>query len=87
MQLYAWQCSSTGTLTRPLLVPSGNHAAILKQVGYKDVRQYAYYKEETRGLDIEGMIRDLEVSRYHWVGRACFKIHWCVVPRPVLMVL
>lgn len=40
----------------------GNHGAILKQVGYKDVRQYAYYKEETRGLDIEGMLRDLEGS-------------------------
>ena len=40
----------------------GNHTAILKQVGYKDVRQYAYYKEDTRGLDIEGMLRGLEAS-------------------------
>lgn len=55
-------------LARPPIVSPGNHTAILKQVGYKDVRQYAYYKEDTRGLDIEGMLRGLEASEYDWVG-------------------
>jgi aspartate/tyrosine/aromatic aminotransferase len=29
-----------------------------------DVRKYRYYKEQTRGLDFEGFIEDLKVSRY-----------------------
>ena len=40
---------------------TGNHWGILEAVGYKDVRQYRYYKKETRGLDSQGMLEDLKV--------------------------
>ena len=41
--------------------PVGNHRAILTDAGYKDIREYRYFKKETRGLDYEGMIDDLKV--------------------------
>ena len=61
-----------GTTSRDLLAWSivdlvswhahtGNHWGILEAVGYKDIRQYRYYKKETRGLDSQGMIEDLKV--------------------------
>lgn len=34
----------------------GNHHAIFKQAGFK-VEEYPYWKKETRGLDLEGMIK------------------------------
>ena len=43
------------------VVSTGNHKAILTDAGYKDIREYRYFKKETRGLDYEGMIDDLKV--------------------------
>ena len=40
----------------------GNHQGILRETGYTDVREYRYYKKETRGLDYEGMLEDIKVS-------------------------
>merc|ERR1719499_2340253 len=39
----------------------GNHIPIFEHSGI-EVRQYSYYKPETRGLDYEGMMRDLEAA-------------------------
>jgi aspartate/tyrosine/aromatic aminotransferase len=40
----------------------GNHNAIFGAAGLV-VHEYRYYKAETRGLDIEGMIEDLEKAQ------------------------
>ena len=52
-------CTHTHTHTHTHL---GNHKAILTDAGYKDIREYRYFKKETRGLDYEGMIEDLKVQ-------------------------
>jgi aspartate aminotransferase len=41
----------------------GNHPEILKKVGYKVVKEYRYYHEETRGLDFTGMMEDLNNAK------------------------
>ncbi len=41
---------------------TANHWGIFPEVGFTDMRQYRYYKKETRGLDFEGMIEDLKVG-------------------------
>ena len=49
----------------PIYVPNptwGNHIAIFKQCGL-DCRKYRYYSRETNGLDLEGMIADLQRAR------------------------
>lgn len=38
----------------------GNHTNIFKDAGVNDVRQYRYFKDETRSLDLEGMLADLK---------------------------
>ena len=40
----------------------GNHRAILTDAAYTDIREYRYFKKETRGLDYEGMMKDLKVK-------------------------
>lgn len=40
----------------------GNHRAILTDAGFKDIREYRYYKPESRGLDYEGMLADLSAA-------------------------
>ncbi|KNC75313.1 aspartate aminotransferase, cytoplasmic [Sphaeroforma arctica JP610] len=42
----------------------GNHNAIFKRANL-DILPYRYYKAETRGLDFEGMIADLEAAPEH----------------------
>ena len=48
-------------MSYPSSPPLGNHLGILKDVGFTDVREYRYYKKETRGLDLQGMLEDLRV--------------------------
>ncbi|KAJ3370648.1 Aspartate aminotransferase, cytoplasmic [Allomyces arbusculus] len=50
-----------GTQTKVLLSnPTwANHKAIFNDAGFKDVADYTYYHPATRGLDLEGMLRDL----------------------------
>lgn len=38
----------------------GNHKLIFKNAGFTESREYRYWSESGRGLDIEGMIEDLE---------------------------
>jgi aspartate aminotransferase len=38
----------------------GNHLDIFRRAGFSDIREYPYYKEQTRGLDFEGFIGALE---------------------------
>ena len=38
----------------------GNHNGIASAVGYTDVREYRYYKKETRALDFDGMMQDIK---------------------------
>ena len=40
----------------------GNHAAVFNACGLV-LHEYRYYKPSTRGLDIEGMIEDLEKAQ------------------------
>lgn len=40
----------------------GNHKNILKHAGYSDVREYRYFNSETLGLDLKGMLEDLEAA-------------------------
>lgn len=44
-----------------LSVLLANHRGICEDAGLQDIREYRYYKQETRGLDIAGMIADLRV--------------------------
>jgi aspartate/tyrosine/aromatic aminotransferase len=37
----------------------GNHFDIFRRAGFSEVREYPYYKEQTRGLDFEGMVQAL----------------------------
>ncbi|KAI9224792.1 aspartate aminotransferase [Blastocladiella britannica] len=39
-----------------------NHRAIFLDAGFSDVQEYSYYHSETRGLDLEGMLRDLRAA-------------------------
>ncbi|KAI9175637.1 Aspartate aminotransferase, cytoplasmic [Blastocladiella emersonii ATCC 22665] len=39
-----------------------NHRAIFADAGFAEVADYAYYHTETRGLDLEGMLRDLRAA-------------------------
>jgi aspartate/tyrosine/aromatic aminotransferase len=42
----------------------GNHIAIFKQCGLDlDCRKYRYYNRKENGLDLEGMLRDLQRAR------------------------
>ena len=41
---------------------AGNHNAIATDSGYDSIRTYRYFKKETRGLDLDGMLEDLRVS-------------------------
>jgi len=40
----------------------GNHGMIFKNSGFDEVRKYRYWKKDTRGLDIEGMLEDLSAA-------------------------
>lgn len=49
----------------PIYVPNptwGNHIAIFKQCGL-DCRKYRYYNREENGLDLDGMLSDLERAK------------------------
>jgi aspartate aminotransferase len=37
-----------------------NHKAIFSDAGLVDVREYAYFNAETRGLDLQGMLKDIQ---------------------------
>ena len=41
---------------------AGNHNGIATDSGYDSIRTYCYFKKETRGLDLDGMLEDLRVS-------------------------
>ncbi|XP_044751148.1 aspartate aminotransferase, cytoplasmic [Coccinella septempunctata] len=38
----------------------GNHKLIFKNSGFTEAREYRYWSESSRGLDIEGMLEDLD---------------------------
>jgi len=44
-----------------LELATGNHTAIFANEGVK-VHEYAYYYPPTRGLDLEGMLRDISAA-------------------------
>lgn len=37
-----------------------NHESIFGRVGFTDIRSYRYWNSETRSVDIDGMLDDLE---------------------------
>ena len=50
----------------------GNHGSVFKAAGI-DVREYRYFHAKTKGLDIEGMISDLENA----TPGSCILLHTC----------
>ncbi len=40
-----------------------NHNAVFSNAGFEDIRPYKYWDAGKRGLDLEGFLGDLEVSR------------------------
>lgn len=50
----------------------GNHHAIAHEAQL-ETREYRYYKAETRGLDIEGMLEDLQVGIRVFEGDGTFR--------------
>ena len=53
------------TMSQAYPTCTGNHNGIASAVGYRDVREYRYYKKETRDLDFEGMVQDIKAC--HWL--------------------
>jgi len=51
----------------------GNHFNIFKDAHMTHVRKYRYYKEQTRGLDFEGLIEDLKAAP----NGSVFVLHTC----------
>ena len=39
----------------------GNHVKVARDAGYNDRREYRYYDNKTNGLDLNGMLEDLQV--------------------------
>lgn len=37
-----------------------NHQLLFKHANYKNIKTYRYWKNETRSLDLDGMLEDLE---------------------------
>lgn len=44
-----------------MFVLLGNHVKIVRDAGYSDRRKYRYFDKDTKGLDLNGMIEDLQV--------------------------
>lgn len=50
----------------------GNHASVFNSAGI-EVREYRYFDQKTKGLDIEGMLADLEAA----APGSCILLHTC----------
>ena len=46
----------------------GNHHKVARDAGFDDRREYRYYNKETCGLDLNGMLEDLQVDIIYIVG-------------------
>ena len=42
----------------------GNHKGIAQSLGYKSIREYKYWDDAKRKLDIDGMLDDLKVKTF-----------------------
>lgn len=42
------------------MVITENHPRVMNQAGFPNIREYRYWSSETRSIDIDGMINDLE---------------------------
>nr|QFR39792.1 cytoplasmic aspartate aminotransferase [Azumapecten farreri] len=51
----------------------GNHKGIFKDAGFSQIKEYRYWKADTRSLDIDGMLEDLKNAP----ERACVILHGC----------
>lgn len=40
-------------------LPAENHKLVFVNGGFQNAREYTYWDEKTRGIDLEGMLRDL----------------------------
>lgn len=61
---------------RPIYFPNptwGNHPTMAAHIGFKNIRSYAYYDAETRGLNFEGMVHDLTTAP----EGSIFLLHLC----------
>lgn len=54
-----------------LLPPKANHINIFNKLKYASIRKYRYWNAQTRGLDLDGMLQDLEVKRGRIVYVLC----------------
>lgn len=50
-----------------------NHNAVFLDAGFKDIRAYRYWDAANRGLDLKGLLEDLEVRLSTDFIEVCFK--------------
>lgn len=43
---------------------SANHNGVFADAGFKDIRPYRYWDAAKRGLDLKGLLDDLEVTLF-----------------------
>lgn len=46
-----------------LFLSSENHNSVFMDAGFKDIRTYHYWDAAKRGLDLQGLLNDMEVSK------------------------
>lgn len=48
---------------RSCFLSSENHNSVFMDAGFKDIRTYHYWDAAKRGLDLQGLLNDMEVSK------------------------
>jgi aspartate/tyrosine/aromatic aminotransferase len=66
-----FKCSKPRLMIRLSLLLQENHNAVFADAGFKDIRPYHYWDGAKKGLDISGLLDDLEVQ-----GRGLISITW-----------
>lgn len=62
---WGWRRQLAGDRARvseKLLLSSENHNSVFMDAGFKDIRTYHYWDAGKRGLDLQGLLNDMEVS-------------------------
>ena len=55
-------CANGGQATCTVnFISLGNHKKIIQHSGFTDIREYRYFNPQTNGLDLAGMLEDLQV--------------------------
>ena len=73
--LFTWLCGARlhmhSVLRRQTYISSivcaGNHQGVFRGSGFTDMRRYRYWKQSSRGVDMEGLLEDLRGAPEHAV--------------------